>query len=805
MTLIRGKREGPPVSFAAPADVPETAPTLAPDTGGGFEVVPPPRNSLIRGEREGAPVSFTGPPPSQGFSLPSVAEFGGAVAPDVSGLTPESDPLGEAAFLSTPVEGTEFSASQASEQAGLGGRLNLMLADLFVSDPQQVAAIIEENDPGATITRNERGEATAVTVDGRTMPLNKPGISGRDIGAMIGPTAAFIATRGLGSALVGGATRGFLANTGLSAAAGGGEALIRRGVEAGVGGREFTEDLGQDVAFGAVTGGGGEVLGRGLSAGIRTALALPGIRDLLRRGVRITTPDGQLNETGRTIVRQAGADPATVTPTMARSIQAEVDKLAPQFALGATPVPPTTAAGIRQAAPTNVAVNRAFAQATEIPATTGGLSGVEKQLGREFNAQGRTFSGAPLRGRQIQAEEGLARITQARAGVNVTAAEQAATIGQSVRAAGEKARAAAGGVYESIKNRIKSGTRLDLGTGNLKTEIIDPLGKQGFPDIDFAGLPKANAARKFLRDFARRHARKPDVAFADVEAARRSINAKWIKNTRDPAELHALSRVVDTLDNWVEGVRSSNNFTGEASLLADTLRARSLWTQFKQTFASRTAGETVVRDLARGSTTDIGGLNKFFSPSTGPAAVRQLERATGRNSEAMQTLRQSAWRRLLATSGGETKSIAQASKAVSKAVNEEAEVFRAAMGPAEFTRLRRLEVALKNAVRQPKVKQKTNPVSDTIRQILSGLALGRATSVAGGTAAGAVPGAVAGGALLGSGAAMTGAIAVPAAVLATRTGRNILSASGRGTPARGLLETPAAALIQQGLLGAGGR
>jgi hypothetical protein len=158
----------------------------------------------------------------------------------------------------------------------------------------------------------------------------------------------------------------------------------------------------------------------------------------------------------------------------------------------------------------------------------------------------------------------------------------------------------------------------------------------------------------------------------------------------------------------------------------------------------------------------------------------------------------------LANKSGEPKSIAQANKSVAEAIDQKAEVFREALGPSEFLRLRRLGVALKNAARQPKVKQKTNPVSDAIRQILAGLALSRSASVIGAGGAGAVPGAVAGGALMGTGAALAGAVGVPAAVLTKRGIQNAISAAGAGTPARGLLETPAAALAEQGLLAVGG-
>jgi len=420
----------------------------------------------------------------------------------------------------------------------------------------------------------------------------------------------------------------------------------------------------------------------------------------------------------------------------------------------------------------------------------------------------------PLVRQQRLVGEGLEDIARQRGGLDTTtASEQAVTLAQSIRQAGEGARETSQRLYRGVANRVRAGEQLDLSTRQLADKVTKPLSdpsQRSFPGVDFNALPRADAARRLVLDFTKRQSNKTHVDFTEVEALRRQINQTFIKGQHDPAELRALSRVVQTLDNWVEGVRVRGDVRGNVALLQDTVAARQAWRRFAKDFQSRNVGETVIRDVFRGSVSDEQAINRLFSVTNGPAAVRQLQRASGgADSTAMVQLRETAWRRFMATDQGTMRNPKQILAQLDKAVNQRGAFYRAVF-EGDLRQINRLRTALRAATRKDVGGQRSNKVNQTMREILVSLAAARAvTRMVGGAAE------VGGGAMIG-GAAFTSGVGLPAVGVAAaavplfnflvkRPVQASLAASGVGRGVRGLLETPAAAISQQGLLAVGGR
>ncbi len=244
-------------------------------------------------------------------------------------------------------------------------------------------------------------------------------------------------------------------------------------------------------------------------------------------------------------------------------------------------------------------------------------------------------------------------------------------VGQSVI---DRTRAAAGEAKQGVRSAYDDAMSRD---GEFSRPFISGIGTRVKERLTFAndpvevgpGLPSANSALALLEDTSNfmaprnradpRGMPKPDeivgINMRGVEAVRKRLQALY-RQTNDPSDKRAMSRIIASYDDELEEAMTSGLFVGDDTALDALRSARSAYRNYAQTFGVRKPGDDAganIRKILERDAQPAEVANFLYgSARMGQAgsAVRTAERLKtilGPDSDEWLAVRQGAWQRLI--------------------------------------------------------------------------------------------------------------------------------------------------------------
>jgi hypothetical protein len=217
--------------------------------------------------------------------------------------------------------------------------------------------------------------------------------------------------------------------------------------------------------------------------------------------------------------------------------------------------------------------------------------------------------------------------------------------------------------FEGIGQRIKG----DLSLGKSPVIIDDvttPVANRAIQDIDnnISRLKIQNRADPFGQPNPQNIT---GINLAGVDQTRKRLTAMASATDPGSADRRAMSRIISSFDDHIEGAISDGLFTGDDRALDAIREARSAYSQYRKTFSSQGAGDDVGRVMEKiigrnggeGATpTEIAnylyGNAKVGGSGTSVRLAQRLQGVLGPQSPEWSAVRQGLWSRLTEATEG---------------------------------------------------------------------------------------------------------------------------------------------------------
>jgi hypothetical protein len=217
--------------------------------------------------------------------------------------------------------------------------------------------------------------------------------------------------------------------------------------------------------------------------------------------------------------------------------------------------------------------------------------------------------------------------------------------------------------FEGIGQRIKG----DLSLGKSPVIIDDvttPVANRAIQDIDnnISKLKIQNRADPFGQPNPQNIT---GVNLAGVDQTRKRLTAMASATDPGSADRRAMSRIISSFDDHIEGAISDGLFTGDDRALDAIREARGAYSQYRKTFSSQGAGDDVGRVMEKiigrnggdGATpTEIAnylyGNAKVGGSGTSVRLAQRLQGVLGPQSPEWSAVRQGLWSRLTEATEG---------------------------------------------------------------------------------------------------------------------------------------------------------
>jgi hypothetical protein len=217
--------------------------------------------------------------------------------------------------------------------------------------------------------------------------------------------------------------------------------------------------------------------------------------------------------------------------------------------------------------------------------------------------------------------------------------------------------------FEGIGQRIKG----DLSLGKSPVIIDDvttPVANRAIQDIDnnISRLKVQNRADPFGQPNPQNIT---GINLAGVDQTRKRLTAMASATDPGSADRRAMSRIISSFDDHIEGAISDGLFTGDDRALDAIREARSAYSQYRKTFSSQGAGDDVGRVMEKiigrnggdGATpTEIAnylyGNAKVGGSGTSVRLAQRLQDVLGPQSPEWSAVRQGLWSRLTEATEG---------------------------------------------------------------------------------------------------------------------------------------------------------